>query len=61
MLQARLEISDWKGLSISLGKKFSCEMRGTLETGVFVVFIILRRKGLQAVINGNEVEMDEQA
>ena len=36
MLQARLEIGDWEGLSISLGKKLSCEMRGTLEIGVFV-------------------------
>ena len=39
-------------------------MRGTLEIGVFVamandLLIILREKGLQAVINGNEAEMDE--
>ena len=40
MLQARFEIGDWEGSSISLGKKLSCE-------------------GLQAVINGNEGEMDE--
>ena len=39
-------------------------MRRTLEIGVFVamandLLIILREKGLQAVINGNEAEMDE--
>ena len=56
MLQARLEIGDWEGLIINL--------RGTLEIGVFVtmandLLIILRGKGLQAVINGNEGEMDE--
>ena len=27
---------DLEGLSISLGEKLSCEMRGTLEIGVFV-------------------------
>ena len=64
MLQARLEIGDWKGLSISLEKNLSSEMRGTLEIGVFVamandLLIILQRKGVQAVINGNEAEMDE--
>ena len=64
MLQARLEMGDWEGLSINLGKKLSCEMRRTLEIGVFVVLtndllIILRGKGLQAVKNGNEAEMDE--
>ena len=64
MLQARLEIGDWEGLSIILGTKLSCEMRGRHEIGVFLVMannllIILRGKGLQAVINGNEAEMDE--
>ena len=64
MLQARLEIGDWKGLSISLGKKLSCEKRGTLEIRVFVamanyLFITLRGKGFQAVINGNKAEMHE--
>ena len=39
-------------------------MRGTLEIGVFVAIandlvLILRGKGLQAVINVNEAEMDE--
>ena len=39
-------------------------MRGTLEIGVFVAIandlvLILWGKGLQAVINGNEAEMDE--
>ena len=64
MLQARLEIGNWEVLSISLGKKLSSEMQGTLEIGVFVamandLLIILQGKGLQAVINGNEAEMDE--
>ena len=64
MLQARLEIGDWEGLSISLAKKISCEKRGTLEIRVFVamandLLIILRGKGLQAVINGSEAEIDE--
>ena len=64
MLQARLEIGDWEGLSISWAKKISCEKRGTLEIRVFVamandLLIILQGKGLQAVINGNEAEMDE--
>ena len=64
MLQARLEIGDLEGLSISLGKKLSCKMQGTLEIGVFVaiandLILILRGKGLQAVIDGNEAEMDE--
>ena len=64
MLQARLVIGDWEELSISLGKKFSCEKRVILEIRVFVamandLLIILRGKGLQAVINGNEAEMDE--
>ena len=64
MLQARLEIGDLERLSISLGKKSSCKMRGTLEISVFVaiandVILILRGKGLQAVIDGNETEMDE--
>ena len=63
-IQARLETGDWEGLSISLGKKLSCEMRQTLEIGVFVaiassLLVILRGKGLQAVINANEAEMDE--
>ena len=49
MLQARLEIGDWEGFSISLGKKLSCEMRGTLEVGGFVamandLLVILRIK-----------------
>ena len=35
-------------------------MRGTLEIGVFVaIVLILREKGLQAVINGNEADVDE--
>ena len=39
-------------------------MQGTLEIGVFVaiandLILKLQGKGLQAVINGNEVEMDE--
>ena len=39
-------------------------MRGTLEINVFVaiandLILILRGKGLQAVIDGNEAEMDE--
>ena len=64
MLQARLVIGDWEELSISLGKKLSCEKRVILEIRVFVamandLLIILRGKGLQAVINGNEAEMDE--
>ena len=64
MLQARLEIGDLEGLSISLGKELSCKMQGTLEIGVFVaiandLILILRGKGLQAVIDGNEAEMDE--
>ena len=64
MLQARLVIGDWEGLSISLGNKLSCEKRVRLEIRVFVamsnvLLIILRGKGLQAVINGNEGEMDE--
>ena len=63
MLQARLEIGDLEGLSISLGEKLSCKMRGTLEIGVFVaiandLILILRGKGLQAVIDVNEAEMD---
>ena len=38
-------------------------MRGTLEIGVFVaiangLILILWGKGLQAVVNGNEAEMD---
>ena len=36
MLQARLEIGDLEGLSIGLGKKLSCKMRGTLEINVFI-------------------------
>ena len=64
MLQARLEVGDWEELNISLGKKLSCIMRGTLEIGVFVaitnsLILILRRKVLQAVINVNKAEMDE--
>ena len=64
MLQARLEIGNLEGLSISLGKKLFCKMQGTLEIGVFVaiandLILILRGKGLQAVIDGNEAEMDE--
>ena len=66
MLQARLEIDDLEGVSTSLGKMFYCKMRGTLEIGVFVAIandlkLILWGKGLQAVINGNEAEMDETA
>ena len=61
MLQARLEVGDFEGLIIILGKRLSCKMRGTLEIGVFVAIanelvLILRGKGLQAVINGNEAE-----
>ena len=64
MLQARLVIGDWEELSISLGKKFSCEKLVILEIRVFVamandLLIILRGKVLQAVTNGNEAEMDE--
>ena len=64
MLQARLEIGDLEGLSISFEKKLSCKMRATLEIGVFVAItndLLLRLNGkdLQAVINGNETEMDE--
>ena len=64
MLQAILEIGDLEGLSTSLGKKLSCKMGGTLEIGVFVaiandLILILRGKGLQAVIDGNEAEMNE--
>ena len=64
MLQARLEIGNLEGLSISLGKKLFCKMRGTPEIGVFVaiandLILTLRGKGLQAVIDGNEAEMDE--
>ena len=45
-------------------KKLSCEKRGTLEIGVFLamandLFIILQGKGLQAVINGTEAELDK--
>ena len=36
MLQARLEIGDLEGLSLGLGKKLSCKMRGTLDIHVFV-------------------------
>ena len=58
------KIRNWEGLSMSLGKKLSCKMRLTLEIGVFVaitndLILILRGKGLQAVINGNEAEMNE--
>ena len=64
LLQAILEIDDLEGLNKSLGKKISCKMQGTLEIGVFVVIandliLILRGKGLEAVINGNEAEIDE--
>ena len=58
------KIRDLEGLSISLGTKLSYEMLVTLEIGVFVaiandLILLLREKGLQAVINGNEAEMDE--
>ena len=64
MLQARLVIGDWEELSISLGKKLSFEKRLILEIHLFVTMakdplIISRGKGVQAVINGNEAEMDE--
>ena len=64
MLQARLEIDGLEGLIIFLGKKLPCKMQGTLEIGVFVAIandlvLILQGKGLQAVINENEAEMDE--
>ena len=64
LLQARLETGDLEGLSISLGNKLSCKMRGTLEIGVFVatandLILILQGKGLQALIHGNEAEMNE--
>ena len=54
MLQARLEIDNLEGSSISLGKKLSGKMGGTLEIGVFVatandLILILQGKGLQAV------------
>ena len=54
MLQARLEIGNLEGSSISLGKKLSGKMGGTLEIGVFVatandLILILQGKGLQAV------------
>ena len=60
----RLETGQWEGLNISLGKKLFCNKRGTLEIGVFVamandLLIILRGRSLQAVINGNEAEMDQ--
>ena len=53
-----------EGLSIILGNKLSCKIRGTLEIDVFVeiandLILILLGKGLPAVINGNEPEMDE--
>ena len=64
MLQARLEIGNLEGSSISLGKKLSRKMGVTLEIGVFVaitkdLILILQGKGLQAVIDGNEAEIDE--
>ena len=64
MLQARLVIGDWEELSISLGKKLSCEKLVILEIRVFLamannLLIILRGKGLQAVTNGNKAELDE--
>ena len=37
MSQARLEIGDLEGWSVSLEKKLSCKIRWTLEIGVFVV------------------------
>ena len=54
MLQAILEIGDLEGLSVSLGEKLSCKMRGTLDIGVFVaiandLILILQEKGSQAV------------
>ena len=63
-LEARLEISNLEGLSISLGKTLSCKMQGTLETGVFAAILndlisILRGKDLQAVIKCNEAETKE--
>ena len=64
MWRARLEIGDLEVLIIILGKKLPCKMRGTLEMYVSVAIandlvLILRGKSLQAVINGNEAEMDE--
>ena len=63
-LEARLEISNLKGLSISLEKTLSCKMQGTLETGVFAAIAndlisIFRGKDLQAVIKCNEAETEE--
>ena len=60
----RLEIGNLEGLSISLRKKLSCKMQGTLAIGVSVaianyLILILSGKGLQAVMNSNEAEMDE--
>ena len=64
MLQARLEIGDLEGFSISLAKKLSSKMRGTLEIGVFLaiandLILIFRGKGLQAVISGKIAEINK--
>ena len=60
----RLEIGECEGLNISSGKKLCFNKRGALEIGVFVamandLLIILPGRSLQAVINGNEAEMNE--
>ena len=60
LLQARLEIGNWEGFR----KKIILWNARTLDIGVFVaiandLFIILQGKGLQAVINGNEAEIEE--
>ena len=68
MLQPRSEIDNLEGLSISLGKKILCKMRGTLAVGVLVaiandlddLILILRGKDFLAVINGNEAETGER-
>ena len=67
MLQTRPGIDGLEGLHLSLGKKSPCKMRKTPELGVLVgiannfdnLILILRGKGLQALINGNEAETDE--
>ena len=60
LLQARLE----KGNREGFRKKIILRNARTLDIGVFVaiandLFIILQGKGLQAVINGNEAEIEE--
>ena len=60
-------IDDLQGLSISLCRKITCKIRGTLELGVLVtmandlddLILILQGKSFLAVINANEEETDE--